>query len=62
MDAKDTAIAQMEHVHGSHPGISEDKGDTLANMYPTSDEDYEVAFKTWIVVAIFVSAYGVRHL
>jgi hypothetical protein len=60
MDAKDTTIAQMEHDHGSHSGDSEEKGVAPANTYPINDEDYEVTFKTWIVVAILASAYGVR--
>lgn len=60
MDAKDTAIAQMEHDHGSHPGDSEEKGVTPANAYLTAGEDYHVTFKTWIVVIILASAYGVR--
>jgi hypothetical protein len=29
------------------------------NAYPTNDEDYVVTFKTWIVVTILASAYGV---
>jgi hypothetical protein len=60
MDAKETTIAQMEHDHGSHSGDSEEKGVTPANAYPINDDDYEVTFKTWIVVAILASAYGVR--
>jgi hypothetical protein len=58
MDAKDT-IAQNEHDHSSHSGDSEEKGVAPANAYPINDEDYEVTFKTWIVVAILASAYGV---
>ena len=27
--------------------------------YPMSDEDYVVTFKTWVVVTILASAYGV---
>lgn len=28
--------------------------------YPVNEEDYEVTFKTWIVVTILASAYGVN--
>lgn len=59
MDAKDHPIAQTEHDHGSHSGDSEEKGIAPANAYPVNDDDYEVTFKTWIVVAILASAYGV---
>jgi hypothetical protein len=27
--------------------------------FPVNEEDYEVTFKTWIVVTILASAYGV---
>jgi hypothetical protein len=60
MDAKDTAVAQVEHDHASHSSDSAEKGITPANAYPLNDDDYIVTFKTWIVVSILASAYGVR--
>ncbi|KAE9985921.1 hypothetical protein EG328_006761 [Venturia inaequalis] len=46
----------MENNHGFHAGDSEEKGAIPANTY---SKDYEVIFKTWTVVAILASAYGV---
>jgi hypothetical protein len=59
MDVKDTTMARMEQDRGSHSGDSEEKGVAPANAYPINDEDYEVTFKTWVVVVILASAYGV---
>jgi Na+/melibiose symporter-like transporter len=54
-------IRQHERDSSSHISSNEEKGVQAPNpsAYPTRDEDYVVTFKTWIVVAILASAYGV---
>lgn len=62
MDAKDTAISEVENDRSSRSGDSGEKRAVPANTYSVNNEDYEVTFKTWIVVVILASAYGVRCL
>jgi hypothetical protein len=54
-------IRKHEGNASSHVSSSEEKGEVArsANAYPMEDEDYVVTFKTWIVVTILASAYGV---
>jgi hypothetical protein len=59
MDVKETTIGQMENDHSSHSSDLGEKGAAPVNAYPMSDEDYVVTFKTWIVVTVLASAYGV---
>jgi hypothetical protein len=51
--------AERERQDGSHSTDTEEKGVAPRNVYPIADEDYVVTFKTWIVVTILASAYGV---
>ena len=53
-----TDVRQAERDASSHVSSSEEKGEQRA-AYPMRDEDYVVTFKTWIVVTILASAYGV---
>jgi hypothetical protein len=57
MEDKDSAIRQIEDDNDA--SSNEEKGVAPANVYPMRDDEYVVTFKTWIVVAILASAYGV---
>jgi hypothetical protein len=60
MDQKDLSVQQHEQGDGgSHSSSAEEKG--VAPQWPINDEDYVVTFKTWIVVAILASSYGVSR-
>jgi Na+/melibiose symporter-like transporter len=59
MEDKEHAVRQAERDNSSHVSSNEEKGVAPANAYPIRDEDYVVTFKTWIVVTILASAYGV---
>ena len=54
-----TNVRQAERDASSHVSSNEEKGERSTNVYPMRDEDYVVTFKTWIVVTILASAYGV---
>lgn len=56
-------IVQHNEKDLSQSGDSgEEKGIQPKNVYPMNDEDYIVTFKTWIVVTILASAYGVSPI
>jgi hypothetical protein len=58
MTQKDMAVDQVDRAdNGSHSSSAEEKG--VAPEWPINDDDYVVTFKTWIVVAILASSYGV---
>lgn len=59
IDQKDKDIRHIERDEASHVSSNEEKGVVPPNVYPMRDEDYVVTFKTWIVVTILASAYGV---
>jgi hypothetical protein len=59
LDQKDEVVDHVERDNFSHSTNSEEKGVAPKEVYPLQDEDYVVTFKTWIVVAILASAYGV---
>jgi hypothetical protein len=53
-------IAHHDHAdNGSNSANSQEKGVGPNDTYPLRDEDYVVTFKTWVVVTILASAYGV---
>jgi len=58
-------VTDIEHNnstdHGSSSVGSQEKGQPPRDngAYPSRDEDYVVTFKTWIVVTVLASAYGV---
>lgn len=54
MEKEDT----VQHVEGPTSASDSEKG-VPNNTLPINDEDYEVTFKTWVVVTILASAYGV---
>lgn len=56
MEEKSDAIQQIER----EPSSADSEKGVAQNAYPINDEDYVVTFKTWIVVTILASAYGVR--
>jgi hypothetical protein len=58
-DQKDQAVDHIDRDNTSHSTYSEEKGVAPKEVYPLQDEDYVVTFKTWIVVTILASAYGV---
>jgi hypothetical protein len=47
--------------HTEHHGSSDSEKAVDQPSYPVNEEDYEVTFKTWIVVTILASAYGVSR-
>jgi len=47
----------VEHVEQQSSSDSEKA--VRQPTFPVNEEDYEVTFKTWIVVTILASAYGV---
>jgi hypothetical protein len=47
----------VEHIEQQSSADSEKAVPQPA--FPVNEEDYEVTFKTWIVVTILASAYGV---
>lgn len=51
---KDDNIQHIERQPSSH-----DSEKNPPNEYPLNEEDYIVTFKTWVVVTILASAYGV---
>ena len=58
-DKGDTAAQHNEKDLSNSGDSGEEKGIETRNVYPLNDEDYVVTFKTWIVVTIMASAYGV---
>jgi hypothetical protein len=51
---KDDNIRHIERQPSSHDSEKDPQ-----RAYPLEDEDYVVTFKTWVVVTILASAYGV---
>jgi len=61
VEEKSGDVIQNNEKDLSNSGDSgEEKGIAAKNAYPLNDEDYVVTFKTWIVVTILASAYGVN--
>lgn len=64
---KETDAAQLEHVTDSEKGersdngVPNEKSETAQpqNWIPQNDDEYNVTFKTWIVVGILSWSYGV---
>lgn len=61
MNQKDTVVDHIDVADSSRSSDLGEKG-VAKNAYPLNDEDYVVTFKTWIVVAIMASAYGVSMI
>lgn len=57
MDTKENAVQHIERDNGSNEADSEKA--VPQTVYPMTDEDYVVTTKTWVVVTILASAYGV---
>jgi hypothetical protein len=53
------ALDHREHENGSHSGSSEEKGIPPQNGTYVNPDDNVVTFKTWIVITVLASAYGV---
>ncbi|KAF2704725.1 hypothetical protein K504DRAFT_472070 [Pleomassaria siparia CBS 279.74] len=53
MDKADT----VDHIE--HYSASDSEKAVSQPAYPVNEEDYEVTFKTWVVVTILASAYGI---
>ena len=51
----------IQHIEREPASPDSEKGETR-NVYPMNEEDYVVTFKTWIVVSILASAYGVSSI
>jgi hypothetical protein len=60
MDQKDLTVDQVDRDRGSRSSDSGENG-VSKETFPLNDEDYVVTVKTWIVVTILASAYGVSR-
>lgn len=53
MEGEKPVVDHHDAEHASDPGDKEEKAmGATGPVYPMSDEDYEVTFKTWVVVTI----------
>jgi len=57
---KEQAVEQRDHLSINGSSDVEEKAGPAA--YPQSDADIRVTFKTWVVVSVLASAYGVSSL
>jgi hypothetical protein len=57
VDDKGQTVDHIDRDVGSQSSSAEEKG--VAPVYPLNDDDYVVTAKTWVVVAIMASSYGV---
>ena len=62
MESKDISLQPEENEQNTSVSSDSEKGARQQLVYPMSDEDYVVTFKTWIVVTILASAYGVSYI
>ena len=54
----DEKIDPVQHIERQNSSDDSEKA-IPQTTYPLNDEDYVVTFKTWVVVTILASAYGV---
>jgi hypothetical protein len=62
MDPKDVSLQHSDNEQDRSIGSDSEKVAVQPNAYPMRDEDYVVTFKTWVVVTILASAYGVSSM
>jgi hypothetical protein len=62
MESKDISLQHGENEQDTSISSDSEKGARQQIVYPMRDEDYVVTFKTWVVVTILASAYGVSFI